>query len=132
MHRFDECTTVPGSAVWFAVRFDASLKVIQPLPVWARVRIIRPYSSRAGMVLRALPAASAARYAESKPSPHRSTSSGTSEGENSDQSPSASTRRMNSSGIQCARFRLCVRRASSPVLSRSSRNSSMSACHVSR
>src|SRR5580700_10616482 len=39
---------------------------------------------------------------------------------------------MNSSGIQLARFKLCVRRASSPVLSRSSRNSSMSACQGSR
>lgn len=132
MHRFDEWTTLPGSAVWFAVRLEASLNVIQPWPVCARVRIIRPYSSRAGIVLRARPFASAARYAASNSSPHRSTRPGTSAGENSDQSPSASTRRMNSSGIQCARLRLCVRRWSSPVLSRSSRNSSMSACQVSR
>src|SRR6185437_6627422 len=34
--------------------------------------------------------------------------------------------------IQLARFRLCARRDSSPVLSRSSRKSSMSACQVSR
>lgn len=61
MHRFEECTTRPGSAVWFAVRLEASLNVIQPWPVCARVRIIRPYSSRAGIVLRASPLASAAR-----------------------------------------------------------------------
>ncbi len=61
VHRFEECTTVPGSAVWFAVRLEASLKVIQPWPVCARVRIIRPYRSRAGMVLRARPSASALR-----------------------------------------------------------------------
>ncbi len=84
------------------------------------------------MVRTALPASSAFRYASSNSAPHRSTSSGTSAGENSDQSALALTRRMNSSGIQCARFRLWVRRASSPVLSRSSRNSSMSACQVSR
>ncbi len=53
--------TCPGSAVWLAVRLAASLKVIQPLPVCARVRIMRPYSSRAGSVLRASPAASALR-----------------------------------------------------------------------
>lgn len=61
VHRFEECTVWPGSAVWLAVRLEASLKVIQPLPVCARVRIIRPYSSRAGMVRRASPRASAAR-----------------------------------------------------------------------
>ncbi len=61
VHRFEEWTTVPGSAVWFAVRFEASLKVIQPWPVCARVRIIRPYRSRAGMLLRARPDASALR-----------------------------------------------------------------------
>ncbi len=132
VHRFEECTTLPGSAVWFAVRLAASLNVIQPLPVCARVRIMRAYRTRAGICFTARPAASAARYAASNSSPYRSTSSGASTGENSDQSASASTRRMNSSGIQCARLRLWVRRASSPVLSRSSRNSSMSACHVSR
>ena len=47
-------------------------------------------------------------------------------------SPSASTRFMKRSGIQLARFKLCVRLALSPVLSRSARNSSMSACHGSR
>ncbi|CAM5328222.1 hypothetical protein STENM327S_00042 [Streptomyces tendae] len=132
MQRLEEWTTWPGVAVWFAVRLAVSLKVIQPLPVCARVRIMRPYSSRAGSILRASPASSALRYAASKSPPHRSVSSGTSEGENSDQVPSVSTRRMNSSSTQCARFRLCVRRASSPVLSRSSRNSSTSACQVSR
>lgn len=61
VHRFEEWMTRPGSAVWFAVRLEASLNVIQPWPVCARVRIIRPYSSRAGIVLRARPLASAAR-----------------------------------------------------------------------
>ncbi len=61
VHRLDEWITAPGSAVWLAVRLAASLNVIQPLPVCARVRIIRAYSVRAGTVLLALPAASAAR-----------------------------------------------------------------------
>ena len=62
MHRLEEWTTRPGSAVWLAVRLAASLKVIQPLPVCARVRIIRPYSSRAGIGLAAPgPSASALR-----------------------------------------------------------------------
>src|SRR3546814_15000990 len=39
---------------------------------------------------------------------------------------------MNRSGIQLARLRLWVRRASSQVLSRSSRHSCTSACHGSR
>ena len=39
---------------------------------------------------------------------------------------------MNRSGIQFAVFMSCVRRRSSPVFLRSSRNSSMSRCHVSR
>ena len=38
---------VAGCAVWLQVRFAASLNVIQPLPVCASVRIMRPYSSRA-------------------------------------------------------------------------------------
>src|SRR3546814_8671173 len=61
-----------------------------------------------------------------------SVNSGTLLGSNSDHAASASTRRMNRSGIQLARLRLWVRRASSPVLSRSSRNSCTSACHGSR
>ena len=44
VHRFEECTMLPDSAVWLAVRFAVSLNVIQPLPVWARVRIMRAYS----------------------------------------------------------------------------------------
>ena len=39
---------------------------------------------------------------------------------------------MNRSGIQFAVFMSCVRRRSSPVFLRSSRNSKMSLCHVSR
>ena len=42
------------------------------------------------------------------------------------------TRFMNRSGIQFAVFMSCVRRRSSPVFLRSSRNSSMSRCQVSR
>ncbi|CAM5319547.1 hypothetical protein SALBM311S_11770 [Streptomyces alboniger] len=61
VQRLEEWTTWPGSAVWLAVRLAASLKVIQPLPVWARVRIMRPYRSRAGMVFLARPFASALR-----------------------------------------------------------------------
>lgn len=30
VQRFEECTTRPGSAVWLAVRLEASLNVIQP------------------------------------------------------------------------------------------------------
>ena len=43
VHRLDRCTTsLPGSSeVWLHARLAASLKVIQPLPVWASVRIIR-------------------------------------------------------------------------------------------
>jgi hypothetical protein len=41
VQRFDRCTTRPGSAVWLQARLDLSLKVIQPLPVWASVRIMR-------------------------------------------------------------------------------------------
>jgi sulfonate transport system substrate-binding protein len=51
----------PGSAVWLLVRLAVSLNVIQPLPVWARVRIILLYSSRAGTWRTTRPAASAAR-----------------------------------------------------------------------
>jgi hypothetical protein len=40
--------------------------------------------------------------------------------------------RMNRSGIQFAVFMSCVRRRSSPVFLRSSRNSSMSRCQLSR
>ena len=61
VHRFDRWTTLPGRAVWLQVRLAASLNVIQPFPVWARVRIIRPYSSRAGTWRTIRPAASAAR-----------------------------------------------------------------------
>ncbi len=53
-------------------------------------------------------------------------------GEKSVQSPPSMTRFMNRSGIQFAVFMSCVRRRSSPVFLRSSRNSSMSRCHVSR
>ncbi len=44
VHRLDRWTTGPpgASLVWLQVRLAASLKVIQPLPVWARVRIIFP------------------------------------------------------------------------------------------
>ncbi len=41
VQRLELCTVRPGSAVWLAARLEASLKVIQPLPVCARVRIIR-------------------------------------------------------------------------------------------
>ena len=82
VHRLDRCTTLPSvpSAVWLQVRLAASLKVIQPLPVCARVRIIRAYSSRAGTCRTWRPSASACRYAASNASPHRSGSSGASVG----------------------------------------------------
>ena len=48
-----------GAAVWLLARLHLSLKVIQPLPVCASVRIIRAYSSRARIVRVALPCASA-------------------------------------------------------------------------
>ena len=57
--------------------------------------------------------------------------SGTSDGERG-QEPSSKTRFMNRSGIQLAVFMSWVRRRSSPVFLRSSRNSSMSRCQVSR
>ena len=47
-------------------------------------------------------------------------------------SPPSITRFMNRSGTQLAVFMSCVRRRSSPVFLRSSRNSSMSRCQVSR
>ena len=51
--------TLPGRRVWLLALLHLSLKVIQPLPVSARVRIIRAYSLRAGIVRAALPCASA-------------------------------------------------------------------------
>ena len=56
----------------------------------------------------------------------------TSEGLNSVHSAPSMTRFMKRSGIQLAVFMSCVRRRSSPVFLRSSRNSSMSRCQVSR
>ena len=53
-------------------------------------------------------------------------------GENRVQSPSCATRCMNRSGTQLAVFMSWVRRRSSPVFLRRSRNSSMSRCQVSR
>lgn len=47
VHRFDRCTVLPARAVWLPLALEESLNVIQPLPVWASVRIIRPYRSRA-------------------------------------------------------------------------------------
>jgi hypothetical protein len=42
VHRFDRWMTFSGRAVWLEVRLAASLNVIQPLPVCASVRIMRP------------------------------------------------------------------------------------------
>lgn len=44
VQRLERCTTGPpgSSLVWLQARLAASLKVIQPLPVWASVRIISP------------------------------------------------------------------------------------------
>ncbi|MNN35403.1 hypothetical protein D3C81_1492530 [compost metagenome] len=64
--------------------------------------------------------------------PVRSCRSGTSDGENRVHWPSSNTRFMNRSGIQFAVFMSWVRRRSSPVFLRSSMNSSMSMCQVSR
>jgi len=61
VHRFDRWITLPGTAVWFPARFAASLNVIHPLPVWASVRIIRAYRSRARTRRTNRPAASASR-----------------------------------------------------------------------
>ncbi|MNF15424.1 hypothetical protein D3C80_2180340 [compost metagenome] len=57
----DRWITLPARRVWLLARLHLSLKVIQPLPVSARVRIIREYSLRAEMVRLALPCASACR-----------------------------------------------------------------------
>ncbi|MNM94227.1 hypothetical protein D3C81_1066230 [compost metagenome] len=59
VHRLDRWITLPGRSVWLLARLHLSLKVIQPLPVSASVRIMRPYSLRALMVRDALPCASA-------------------------------------------------------------------------
>ena len=59
VHRLDRWTTYRPSAAWLQVRLAASLKHIHPLPVWARVRIMRAYSSLARTVRAALPARSA-------------------------------------------------------------------------
>ena len=49
VQRLERWTTrCGGRPAWLQVRLAASLKVIQPLPVSARVRIIRAYSWRAG------------------------------------------------------------------------------------
>src|SRR5882762_6347960 len=94
--------------------------------------ILGAYISRALTCLANNSFDSASTYAVSNASPNRSVKCGTTLGSNNDHIPSSSTRRMNRSGIQLEIFRLWVRRASSPVLSRSSRNSSRSACQVSR
>ena len=61
--------------------WTASLNVIQPLPVWASVRIIRPYRSRALTWRTYRPSASAGPVGRRRtPSPHRSGSSGASVG----------------------------------------------------
>ena len=41
VHRLERCTVRPGRAVWLHARLLLSLNVIQPLPVCARVRIMR-------------------------------------------------------------------------------------------
>ncbi len=61
VHRLDRCTTFPASPVWLHRALDASLNVIQPFPVWASVRIIFPYRSRAFTCRTYRPSASAAR-----------------------------------------------------------------------
>ncbi len=61
VHRLDRCTTFPGAPAWLHRALAVSLNVIQPLPVWARVRIIRPYRSRALICRTNRPSASAAR-----------------------------------------------------------------------
>src|SRR4051812_9162560 len=77
VQRLERCTVRPGSAVWLHAWLDLSLKVIQPLPVSAKVRIMRAYRSRARTFLAAKPSASAFSYAASNSGPYRSVSVGT-------------------------------------------------------
>src|SRR6266852_3645297 len=132
VQRLDEWTMLPEAPTWLHVRLHASLNVIQPFAVSARDFIMLAYRSRAFTRRSASPSASACSYARSNSSPYNSGRLGTALGSKSDHIPSLSTRRMNRSGTQLARFRLCVRRARSPVLALRSRNSSMSACQGSK
>jgi hypothetical protein len=72
VHRFDRCTRAAGERRLVAGRFDLSLKVIQPLPVWASVRIMRAYRSRALTVCAWPGPALGLRVGASKASPYRS------------------------------------------------------------
>ena len=136
VHRFDECTT--PTCCCGDRRLHGSLNVIHGCPVSNSMVSIRRHSStaRTRRNTRISPRSAAASYSRvplgerrrrtgrAGPAPRPARTAST--------APSASTRRRNSSGIQFAVFMSCVRRRSSPVFLRRSRNSSMSTCHVSR
>ncbi len=136
VHRFDDAPHRRAAAASGCC--TASLNVIHGWPVSNSIDSILRHRSCARTRLnswqlaatRSCVRSSCTRASNARP--YRSCSSGTSLGENSVQVPSSNTRFMNRSGIQFAVFMSCVRRRSSPVFLRSSRNSSMSRCHVSR
>ena len=135
VHRLEECTT-PTCCCGLR-RLHGSLKVNQGWPVSNSMESILRHRLMAGRRLNSFSSplrvlASYSRYAFSNASPYRSCRSGASLGLNRVQSSSLITRFMNRSGIQLALFMSWVRRRSSPVFLRSSRNSSISMCQVSR
>lgn len=135
VHRFDECTT--PLCCWGERRLHGSLNVIHGWPVSNSMVSMRRHRSTARTRRKTLISplsaiSSQARYFSANRLPNASCRSGTSSGENSVHWPFARTRRRNSSGTQFAVFMSCVRRRSSPVFLRRSRNSSTSMCQVSR
>ncbi len=130
MHRFDRCDRVARRrrSGWTA-RLAASLNVIQPVAGLApgcasSGRTGRGRSHRADRLL--------LRHAGTRRRTPRRTGRAARGVLRVEQRPRRRPARpgsMNRSGTQLARLRLWVRRASSPVLSRSSRNSSTSGCH---
>ena len=110
VHRFDRCTVRPGSAVWLHARLRL---VLERHPAVAglgqrahhpRVELARLDRLR-GEAAAPRPPRTRARTPRRRDRAARARASGS----NRLQSASASTRFMNRSGIQLARFRLCVR-----------------------
>ncbi len=135
VQRLELCTT-PTCCCGLRI-LHGSLNVIHGCPVSNNIESILRQRLTAEIRLNSLmPPVSARRsyfsYRALNSVPNLSCNSGTSSGEKSVHSPFLITRSMKRSGIQFAVFMSCVRRRSSPVFLRSSKNSSTSRCHVSR
>ena len=87
---------------WLDLLLAASLKSMYGVPVSTCEVSTANQSCCALMVLRARPSASYCSYFASNSAPQQSASPGASLGQKSDQSPLASTRFMNRSGVQRA------------------------------